>query len=263
MKRVRSPAYPSLPISEAIELVGKIYSSNRTNPIDREAAVKDMGYSGLTGRSGKLLATLLQYGLLEKSGKGGVRVTPRAVDILHPESAADRRRALRDAAFEPNLFLSLREKFPDGVPSENNLRSHLMREQFSDVAINPAVNAYLETCRFLQQENAYESYDAGGDADIGSSPSIGERAETSMKQLSPHVMNEDAASKPWGGHLGGDGEKLEAENERIVYREEGSPGQYLKLVASGPLDDYLLEAIEDFVKRQRKRLEKTSSTTEH
>ena len=44
------------------------------------------------------------------------------------------------------------------------------------------------------------------------------------------------------------------EGERIVFTEEGQPNQYLKLVASGAIDDGLLEALEDFVKRQRKRL---------
>jgi hypothetical protein len=44
------------------------------------------------------------------------------------------------------------------------------------------------------------------------------------------------------------------EGERVVFTEEGQPSQYLKLIASGPIDDELLEALEDFVKRQRRRL---------
>lgn len=42
--------------------------------------------------------------------------------------------------------------------------------------------------------------------------------------------------------------------ERIAFIEEGNPGQYLKLIASGEVDDGLLEALDDYVKRQRKRL---------
>ena len=44
--------------------------------------------------------------------------------------------------------------------------------------------------------------------------------------------------------------------ERIVFVEEGEKGQYLRLSASGEITDYLLEALEDYVKRQRKRLSK-------
>ncbi len=44
------------------------------------------------------------------------------------------------------------------------------------------------------------------------------------------------------------------ENERVVFSEETSGTQYLKLVASGDLDENLLEALQDYIKRQRKRL---------
>jgi hypothetical protein len=46
------------------------------------------------------------------------------------------------------------------------------------------------------------------------------------------------------------------EGERVVFREETDPQNYVKLIASGAVDDSLLEAIEDYVKRQRKRLKK-------
>ena len=47
--------------------------------------------------------------------------------------------------------------------------------------------------------------------------------------------------------------------ERVVFVEESGPDQYLKLVAAGSLDDTLLEALEDFIKRQKKRLQNPSS----
>ncbi|MDE8650973.1 hypothetical protein PYV00_04470 [Novosphingobium sp. H3SJ31-1] len=44
------------------------------------------------------------------------------------------------------------------------------------------------------------------------------------------------------------------EGERVVFSEETGAEQYLKLVATGHLDDSLLEALEDYIKRQRRRL---------
>lgn len=44
------------------------------------------------------------------------------------------------------------------------------------------------------------------------------------------------------------------EGERIVFTEEGRPDQYLKLIAAGEVDETLLDALTDYVKRQRKRL---------
>jgi hypothetical protein len=45
------------------------------------------------------------------------------------------------------------------------------------------------------------------------------------------------------------------DGERVVFTEETNPTNYVKLVASGDVDDSLLEALEDYVKRQRKRLD--------
>ena len=36
--------------------------------------------------------------------------------------------------------------------------------------------------------------------------------------------------------------------------EESNPQSYLKLIASGEVDETMLEALEDYVKRQKKRL---------
>ena len=44
------------------------------------------------------------------------------------------------------------------------------------------------------------------------------------------------------------------EGERVVFFEEGGPTQYVKLIASGVMDESLLEALEDYIKRQKKRL---------
>jgi hypothetical protein len=46
------------------------------------------------------------------------------------------------------------------------------------------------------------------------------------------------------------------DGERVVFTEETNQQNYVKLIASGAVDDTLLEALEDYVKRQRKRLRK-------
>ena len=44
------------------------------------------------------------------------------------------------------------------------------------------------------------------------------------------------------------------DGERVVFTEESNPQNYLKLIASGDVDGTMLEALEDYVKRQKKRL---------
>ena len=158
MARLRSPSYPSIPLEDAIDLVQKIHAKSRTNAINREAAARDMGYSGLTGRSLKVLAALIQYGLLEAAGKSQVRVTQRAVTIVHGLIAERKRAAIKEAGEHPRLFRELAEAFEDGPPSENAIRSYLIQRDFADVAIGPAVKAFVDTYAYLQKAGVYESH---------------------------------------------------------------------------------------------------------
>jgi hypothetical protein len=159
--RTRSPHYPNFSLREAIARAERAFNADRRNPMDRDVAAKNIGYSGSSGAADKALATLNQYGLLERVGKGQVRVSQLALDILHPENPSEKSRALNKAAFTPPLFKDLRNQFPDGA-SEANLHSYLVRQNFQNRALRPAIGAYLETCSFLKQENAYESHGAEG-----------------------------------------------------------------------------------------------------
>jgi hypothetical protein len=253
MTRIRSPGYPGISLSKAIEIVDKLYSKVRGNAIDREAAVKDMGFSGLTGHSAKILADLGHFNLVEKSGKGGVKVTDLAARILHPHNSREKAAALREAAYSPELFSQFKANWPDGHVSENVLRAWLMRSGFASVAIHPIIRSYMDTYVFLQQENAGDSYD---------------------EQVRPALDSQDRASADAGIQLPAIREQERAavvdapqssgvkimSGERVVFVEESGPDQYLKLVAAGQMDESLLEALEDFVKRQKKRLQSQSAT---
>lgn len=157
MARSQSPGYPNFALPKGIELARKIFSADRRNPIDREVAAKHLGYVGLSGASDKILGSLAHYNLLERAGKGQVRVTQTAVDILHPATPSGKKDALQLAAFSPSIFAEIRDHFSDGPPSEHALKSWLMREEFLDRAILPVTKAYLGTCLFLEQERAIES----------------------------------------------------------------------------------------------------------
>jgi hypothetical protein len=167
--RAQSPGYPNAPLPKAINSIRQVFDADRRNPIDRDLAAKHIGYGGSSGAADKAIATLGHYGLTEKVGKGEIRVSQLALDIIHPNKPEDRKRALLQAAFSPQIFKDLRERFPEGHVSEGALESYLKRENFLDRAIVPVTRAYLETCRFLEQEKALES-GGGGDEKAGESP---------------------------------------------------------------------------------------------
>ena len=181
MSRSRSPAYPNFSLRQALPRAERIFNADRRNPIDREVAAKHMGYSGISGAADKALATMQHFGLLERVGKGELRITNTAVEILHPNSQAERRRALYDAAFSPALFKELKGRFPDGV-SEEQLKSWLIRENFLDRAIAPVTSSYTDTLAYLKQENAYESGGLGA-SDAPESSSVSDDEDDDMNTV--------------------------------------------------------------------------------
>lgn len=158
-KPIRSPAYPSMSLEDAVAAVGKIEAQYRGSPVDREDGAKLLGYSGSTGPANKTLAALASYGLVERAGKGMMRVTGRARSILHPESEADKARNLREAALEPKLFREITERF-EGValPPMDGVVTYLNREGFNPSAIGPAAKAFIHTMEFVQSLGASESH---------------------------------------------------------------------------------------------------------
>lgn len=157
-KPVRSPSYPSSALSDAIAHVRKIEGLYRDGPVDRVAAAKLIGYSGASGPANQALASLAQFGLVERAGKGEMRVTQRARAILHPNSDEEKRQGLRTAAFEPNLFRELHERWPNMIPPEDGVVTYLNRQGFNQSAIRPAAKAYLQTLNFLQEAGVTESH---------------------------------------------------------------------------------------------------------
>lgn len=175
MTRQRSPRYPSFPVGKAIEFAGMLYNGDGKHSMDREVAVRHLGYNSLNGASATALAGLKQFGLIADAGRGMVRLTELAIDILEPVGPDERSAAIREAAFSPGLFASLREKFPDRTPSKDNLRAHLVRQDFTQAAIPSAIDAYLDTCSYVDEQTEKSRFD-GADQSAELVPSDEDRA---------------------------------------------------------------------------------------
>jgi hypothetical protein len=154
----------SLP--KAISAVEKIFAADKRNPVDREVAARHIGYTGKSGASDKALAALAHFGLTERVGKGAIRVSQLAMDILHPDPSdpRSRERSLYQAGMRPDVYKELRKQFPEQV-SEDTLRSYLLRMGFNSPSLPAAMSAYFETLRFLEKSKAFES--GGVSADDG------------------------------------------------------------------------------------------------
>lgn len=156
-KRQRSPSYPSLSLREAVDRVGLLHKAIGVHATSREMLAKGLGYSSLSGSSATTISALNKYGLIDGRGDD-VRVSDRAMAILHPHSEEERRQALRDAALEPDLFRELHDRFPGDAPNPDLLMNYLVRNKFSSDAARTAVLSYKETIEFVGGAGA--SYDS-------------------------------------------------------------------------------------------------------
>jgi hypothetical protein len=193
-KPIRSPSYPSLSLSDAIASVRKIESQYRLGPVDRVAGAKLIGYSGLSGPANQALASLAQYGLVERAGKGEMRVTERGRAILHPDSDEEKRLGLKTAALEPQLFRELHERWPNMIPPEEGVINYLNRQGFNKSAIRPAAKAYLQTLLFLQESGASESHGLPDDNGQESAPNM--EVDVKMSPLATNPMSLPAQPNP-------------------------------------------------------------------
>jgi hypothetical protein len=153
MQRMKSPKYPNYSLASAIENVRKVYNADRTAALPREVIAKHLGYSGLSGTSDSSIATIVQYGLLERTGKAEMKVSKLAVDILIPESEAQKQEAINRAALKPPLFSDIWNHFEQHVPSSEALKTYLLRREFHDRAIDPVMRSFEPTMAMMKQQN--------------------------------------------------------------------------------------------------------------
>lgn len=194
MARLRSPNFPGLPLDEAIESAREIFDKSRHAEIPREVVAKDLGYTGLTGRSAIVLGALNQYGLVEKTSKGNMKVSQIAADILHGYPESVRLEALYKAGREPSLFKAIFDKFDNHIPSDNAVRSFLIQSGFTNEGSEKALKTFLETNRFLAVKGACESYVEKGKTGPESPPEPTNQ-ETKPMQNSPQASTQPAPSE--------------------------------------------------------------------
>ena len=236
MAKIRSPNYPNIPLGVALEAVRPAFVREHRNKMSRLVLAKHLGYTSLNGRALGRIGAVRAYGLIDGSGDE-LRISDDAVPALAaPMGAPEKQAAMARLAARPTLFADIRKQFPETHPSPENLAFWLVTQGFTQKAAEKAAKSYLSTMSLVA--GIPDPYNSGDDDEVGD----GEGSESADKQRNP------PPPPPPGSKV-----KI-MERERVAFTEEGQPGQYLKLIASGDVDDTMLEALEDFVKRQRKRL---------
>jgi hypothetical protein len=156
MAKERSPNYPGIALSSAVELVKRLFDKERRSVVAVEEAVGHWGHESLSGPARVRVAALRQYGLIDVMKDNKIRVSDLGLTVCIPPDERDYKAALKEAALSPPLFQQLWTTMRDA--SDGNIRHFLMRERgFSlDGAIR-VIKSYRASIAFANLSG--ESYD--------------------------------------------------------------------------------------------------------
>ena len=195
MARVRSPAYPSLSLPTAVDMIRKVHNVQQSTPEPRDVVMRHMGYSSENGRALKAISALIKYGFLTSSDNNSLRVSDRAISILYPENDEDRNKALSDAANEPALFNDIFERW-DNRPSEESLTAYLIRKGFNTNSVDKVARSFYDTYDLVSGfGDSYDSEEADTE-DYNEPPTVSDAQGRMMDQKS-----QQATKSREGAHI--------------------------------------------------------------
>lgn len=245
----RSPGYPSVALEAALEKAKAQYFAEGKYPAPLSSAFKAWGYSQKSSGGREVRASLRYFGLITVDGDGDhakVKLTEDAIRVITDkrEDLTEKNALIRRLALNPSSHKKLWTKYPDGIKSDASAAHYLQWEEgYNESAAEALIAEFKETAAFarLYEPDSVEGIeppqtDEDGLPDPGA---FSGAADSNLKRDQP---------------LAPKGQVTVMEGERVAFTEESQPGQYLKLIARGEVDDFMLEALEDYVKRQRKRL---------
>jgi hypothetical protein len=183
----RSPNYPAISFTEALERAKKVHDQEQRHPVSPEIAAQHMGYKKLTGTSYPVIAALKRYGLVEKVKKD-IRISDDAHFVfVHPEGHPDREEVIRRLAMMPELFNQVLAEFPGGLPSDVNLRAKLRTKWnfASDGAADSFIKSLRESVRIRDSGVAKPDANVKNTGESIKEPTVTHGVIPPMKQPAP------------------------------------------------------------------------------
>lgn len=224
-------------LAEAIQRAALVYKNQHTHGAPREVVAKSMGYNSLNGASATSISALIKYGLLEGRGDE-IKISDRAMCILHPQSPEEKAEAIRQAAREPELFRDLAERFPGRMPAEDVLRNYLIRNGFAPAAVSSVILAYRETCEFAEREAG--AYDSGPVPVSTEAPAMHSTPQSHSTAPAPNT------GKP----------VYNQSDERNVARYDFEGGGFVRISVGGPIEtEQALSMAETLIGLKRAEIE--------
>jgi len=157
-KKGRSPAYPGIDLERALELARTLYKQERHHPAAQQTIFQHWGVPSTSSFGMVAISALRKYGLVETFGQRGpqsgqVKLSDVALNILldDREDSPDRQVAIQRVALTPDIHAELWRKYQGTLPSDQNLRFHLIRERgFTERGADEFIGEFRRTIAFAR-----------------------------------------------------------------------------------------------------------------
>ena len=181
-KKHRSPSYPALSLTEAVDRAKTLYAKEGRNKMALGAAVRGWGYSEKSSGGMVAVAALKAWGLLDDEGSGAARrvwLSQRGLAIVRDnrEVSADREELLALAAAEPKVVSMLYDEFGADPVSDENLRYFLESHEYNPNAVKDIIKVYRDALSYLARETADGTGEENGGTGEEHEVSIGDMVQ--------------------------------------------------------------------------------------
>lgn len=231
----RSPAYPYVSLEKALGRARELEQAEGKHVVPPSSAYRAWGVGEKSSGSRQTMAALKLFGLIEYDGMGAdrkIRVSDLALKIIHdvqPDSP-ERDGLIRRAALTPSIHSTLWKQWGAELPSDATIETQLVRDLgFNRSGARDLIPEYKSTISFAKLHEPAKMPPDEGDEN-GEKPDPPPPPPPLEKQV--RVM----------------------EGERVVFTDEIEPNHHVRLVVSGAVDKDILDSLEDYVDRQKKRL---------
>lgn len=225
-KKDRSPQFPFIPLSKAIERAREFETQYTTHEARIAGAVKTWGYAEKSSGGIQTIAALCGYGLMDDNGSGPdrkLKISDLGRRILKEARPDQRQEAVKKAALKPKIIAEFWAIWGISRPPDHECVSTLHLDRgFKEEAARKFLSVYDGTIKFAglsKSDNITDDSETG--KDIPPAP------EGDKSRLKP-------PPKPKVDLMAG---------ERVVFAQELSPAQSFRFVVSGEVDDFMIDAL--------------------
>lgn len=207
-KRKRSPSYPGYGLEACVDKAKAVFDVEHEHDAPMEALAEHWGAKQTSSSFTLWIAALKQFGLLDEMGAGDKRrfkVSDSALDILtyadgHPKRIA----GLKAAALLPKIHAELWSKYSDNLPSDQNIRTYLIRERtegtFNKAHVDGFIAQYRATLAYAGLIDDDTTHEEGNgenlEPDMDNSPPPARRGGTGAAQQPPPAHNFQNPRRP-------------------------------------------------------------------